>query len=86
MKPTGSLLFPGDAVTETSGPLRCSASGRDGRVCGAFVGMPALGSILVRIEPAALLLGPERGFYAYRCPRCGAVAIFATPHNPKEVT
>jgi hypothetical protein len=85
MSAIGSLLFVNDAVRAGMGPAHCSADGRDGRVCGAFVGLPAPGSILVAIEPAAYLEHVQHGFYAYRCSRCGACHIFSVPHPTKEV-
>lgn len=80
--PSGTALWTGDAVEEGEGPIRCSARRANGRLCLGLLGWPAVGSVLAdRLELARgeYLRACEPGLSGFRCPECGAVAVFSVP-------
>lgn len=82
----GQVLHVGDKV-RPEGPVRCSERvERHGRmrVCGGLVGAPAVGSVLVEVESAAVLEACDDG-WRLRCASCGAWYRFARLTSPRVV-
>jgi hypothetical protein len=73
------VVWPGDAVEEGDGPVRCSGRRENGRLCGSVLGWPEVGGIVVErvdLERGEKLEQPcEEGVVGLLCTRCRSVTV-----------